>query len=172
MSVSYAVKVAQIRISKLMKIHPITNIGTATNADLYTIAVNKLECTGLDSFLLYVTQQDPNATLLTSVVGGDNQPIAQVTPEFFPFATAGAECAAVVTSLDWADQNLNDYEYIKGDAGAAGGRYIVFGTLNSTATEFNDPFEAPTSPDDAVRQTNGFVSGCCWKGSPTSNFPH
>lgn len=152
----------------VMKVYSITSLGNSpTSADLFTIAVNRMEVQGSDTFSLYVDiQADAVTSLVTgTVIGGDNEGVKQVTPEFFPYATEGAECAAFVSSLTWADNNLSDYEYVATDDGSGSTGFLVFGVLNSTKTQFNDPFD---TSGQAGRQ--GFVSGACWDAKATSNF--
>lgn len=73
------------------------------------------------------------------LTGGNNTAVVEVKPHFFPVATAGAECAAQVTDLGWADSNLTDYEWIALNT-QAGIQYFVTGVLNSSQTQANDPF--------------------------------
>jgi hypothetical protein len=146
-----------------MKVYNINNLGasTITSGDLFTIAVNTMEVNGADSYALYVTlKADSTKNLLSNELGGDNQGIKSITPEFYPYATEGAECAAFVTDLSWADNNLNDYEYVVTDNGSTKSGYLVFGVLNSSKTQFNDPFEAK----------GGFEKGACWNADVVTNF--
>lgn len=146
-----------------MKIYNLNNLGSPANGngDLFTIAVNTMEVNGADSFALYVSVQANDTRILTSgaELGGDNAGIVTVTPEFYPYATDGSECAAFVSDLSWADNNLHSYEYVVTDDGVATNGYLVFGVLNSSKTQFNDPFSG-----------TGFVKGCCWNSIPQSNF--
>ena len=150
-----------------MKVYTINSLGTSpTAADFFTIAVNKMEVQGSDTFTLYVDIEAEGVTSLVtgSLIAGDNEGVKSITPEFFPYATEGAECAAFVTSLTWADNNLHEYEYVKTDDGTNVG-YLVFGELSSTKTDFNDPFDAT-----AAGTRLGFVSAACWDASASSNF--
>ena len=144
-----------------MKVYQISNLGsaTATSGDLFTIAVNTLEVNGSDSYALYVSRQADTAKLLTNEIAGDNNGVDVLTPEFYPYATEGAECAAFVTDLSWADQNLQSYEYVKTDNGSTKSGYLVFGVLNSTKTQFNDPFSGTS-----------FQNGACWNADAVTNF--
>jgi hypothetical protein len=153
----------------VMKVYSITSLGNSPSAgDLFTIAVNKMEVQGTDTFSLYVdVQADSVTSLVTGTeIAGDNEGIKSLTPEFYPYATEGAECCAFVTSLTWADNNLHDYEYVCTDDGSGTSGFLVFGELNSTKTQFNDPFGG--SGTQAQRQ--GFVDGACWDGQIATNF--
>lgn len=150
-----------------MKVYQIENLGSSpTAADFFTIAVNKMEVQGGGKFSLYVDIEAEGVQSLVTgtLVGGDNEGVNSVTPEFFPYATEGAECAAFVTSLTWADNNLHDYEFVVTSDGTTAG-YLVFGELNSTKTQFNDPFDA-----SAAGQRLGFISAACWDAKASSNF--
>jgi len=150
-----------------MKVYKISSLGNGPSAaDFFTIAVNKMEVNDSNEFALYVDIEAEGVTSLVNgtLLAGDNEGINQVTPEFFPYATEGAECAAFVTSLTWADQNLHDYEFVVTNDGTTNG-YLVFGELNSTKTQFNDPFDA-----SAVGARLGFVSAACWDASASTNF--
>jgi len=90
-----------------------------------------------------------NATGI-AVVGGTNAPVVDVKPQYFPVATKGSECAALVSTLSWADSNLTNYDFLQLDAST----YFVTGVLNSSQTQANDPFNSTDAP--------GILSGCCW----------
>lgn len=145
-----------------MIVYKIANLGggTITAADLFTIAVNTLEVNATDDYALYVGLKAQGFTLGSAPLAGDNKGVVEVTPEFFPYATEGAECAAFVTSLTWADNNLQSYEYVVSDNGSTQTGYLVFGRLNSSKTEFNDPFQ----------KVGDFKNGACWSGNVTTNF--
>lgn len=144
-----------------MKVYAITNLGAASNGagDLFTIAVNTLEVNGSDSYALYAKVVANSQRILTTEIAGDNLGVIEVTPEFYPYATKGAECAAFVTDLSWADNNLNSYEYVKTDNGATLQGWLVFGVLNSTKTEFNDPFGSSL-----------VQNATCWNAAVVTNF--
>lgn len=137
------------------------SVGTMTqNDDLYCIAKNQViplgNGTGTTDFaILYVNVKPDGLTQSIGVkIGGTSSPTQSVTPSYFPFATEGAECAAIVSSLSWSDNNLAaGYEYIQLNVGASIA-YFVSGILTSSETDFNDPFTAA-----------GFTQGCCWEGS-------
>lgn len=153
----------------VMKVYTITSLGNTPSAgDLFTIAVNKMEVQGADTFSLYVGVQADSVTALVTgtEIAGDNEGVKSLTPEFYPYATEGAECCAFVTALTWADNNLHDYEYVVTDNGSGTAGFLVFGELNSTKTDFNDPFGGGGS--QAARE--GFVNGACWDGGNSSNF--
>jgi len=101
------------------------------------------------------------ATLKAAVpVAGTSEVEDVTTPAFFPVATKGSECAAIVSDLAWADQNLEagyEFIYLLYSATAASRRYLVCGVLNSTQTLSNDPF------GDAGTRV-GLISGqaACW----------
>ena len=93
-----------------------------------------------------------------TLVGGTSSPVTNVHPAYFPVATKGAECAALVTDLSWADSNLfAGYEYFLVETKNGTTSYFVSGILNSSQTEANDPFE----------RAKGFAAGCCWSGDYT-----
>lgn len=137
------------------------SVGTMTqNDDLYTIAKNSLIPLGngsgsTDAAILYVNVKPEGLTQSVGTkIGGTSSPVKSVTPSYFPYATEGSECAAVVSTLSWADNNLaQGYEWVQVNVGASIA-YFVSGILTSSETEFNDPFAAA-----------GFTQGCCWEGS-------
>lgn len=99
-------------------------------------------------------------TSVASVVAGTSDDEDVVTPAFYPVATKGAECAAICSSLTWADRNLEggyEYIYLLYSATAGAERYFVSGVLNSSQTLSNDPFGT-----QGVAQ--GLISGqaACW----------
>lgn len=128
------------------------------SGDLYTIAVNRLEVNAKNEMSIYVTHEAVTQTQFATAIGGDDIAIKSITPEYFPYANAGAECSAVVTDLSWADNNLEAYEWLAMVDGATT-KYLVMGVLNSSKTDFNDPFGA-VEVDHAT----------CWKGVHSSNF--
>lgn len=110
--------------------------------------------------MFYASEQATGTTIFSAAntCGGDDLAIPQVTPDFFPYATAGAECAAIVTNLSWAERNLSDFEYLL--LSKTTGRYFVTGILNSSKTEFNDPFAA----------AGGVTVAACWSGTYVKNL--
>ena len=158
-----------------------TNFGAmagGTSDDMFNLAVNEFTAT-LDndgskngcSFTVYVGQASNGqfgsggaGTSYTYQSVGSSNPVESVAPSYFPVATAGAECAAHVKSLTWADQNLlTGYDWVlyNPSAAAASQRYFVTGILNSSQTQANDPFSSTTYPDvvGAVCWAGNFVSG-------------
>lgn len=136
----------------------------ATNAGKFNVSVNQFipnegqvrtsqSKVAVDKvgFTCYIGMQD-TAWSAGTKVAGNNSAIVEVKPKYFPVATKGAECGALVSSLDWADVNLIDYEYIQ----LGTSDFFVTGVLNSSQTQANDPFDSNDSP--------GIKSGCCWNG--------
>lgn len=129
-----------------------------TKADLVTIANNRVVLPApAGSATAHTIQFETEATgttLTTSVCGGDNEAVEEVTPRYFAKAQAGQMAAAYVSSLDWADNNLLAYEYLKFQTSASGNaaRYVVSGILNVTTDESYDPFDTASGKggDDIV----------------------
>lgn len=126
---------------------------------LFAVAVNSVIPIGdggaTAKYLLYADVL-PTGTKngLGTIVGGTSNPTKSVQPAYFPFATQGAECAAVVKSLDWADANLEQgYEHMLTNNDSTNGTIFVSGVLNSSETDFNNPFSG-----------TDFLTGCCWEG--------
>lgn len=150
---------------------------SGTNDSLFNIAVNEFTSALFDNgtkpddlqFTVYVEQAANGVfgTVGTTASGdythkgaSNSIPVTSVAPSYFPVATAGSECAAVVKSLSWADSNLlTGYDYIlyNPKTTAANQRYFVTGILNSSQTQANDPFSSTTYPD--------VVKACCWAGN-------
>ena len=136
-------------------------LGTVTqNDDLYTISKNSVIPLGngassTDAAIVYINIKPTGMTQsIGSKIGGTSTPLQSVTPSYFPYATEGSECAALVTSLSWADNNLaQGYEWLQLNVGASI-VYFVSGVLTSSETDFNDPF--------AATEVN---NACCWEGS-------
>lgn len=139
---------------------------TGSNAQKFNVAVNNIILPEPKKFSLYVNQQDGATD--GALVGGTSSPIVNVHPAYFPVATKGAECAAIVTTLAWADANLfAGYEYFiledkRDGTGKGAVAYFVSGILNSSQTQANDPF-------DPSKGGTGIVAGegCCWAGDYT-----
>ena len=123
-------------------------------ADMCTIAKNNVLFNDSTHLNLYITAECQGVSTYISgatSMGGSGLAVSEINPGFYPYATAGSECAAVVKSLDWANNNLaENYEFITGTGG-----YLVSGTLTSSKTDFNDPFEISTANPH-------FVGGGCW----------
>ena len=129
-----------------------------SDAHLYTMAVNKAIPLGgggaSDAIILYASCLPTSLINFGTKIGGTSNPVKSVQPAYFPVATAGAECAALVGSLDWADSNLmTGYEFVQVNNSATP-LYFVSGVLNSGETDYNNPFE--TGGD--------FKKGACWAG--------
>lgn len=149
-----------------------------TSDDMFNLSVNEFTAS-LDnngskdqaSFTYYVSQASNgqfgsagSGTSYTYQCVGSSNPVESVAPSYFPVATAGAECAAHIKDLSWADQNLlTGYDWVlyNPSAQAASQRYFVTGILNSSQTQANDPFSTTTYPDvvNAVCWAGNFVSG-------------
>lgn len=96
------------------------------------------------SHTCYVTESVEGNTIIASgtLYGGTSEPIDNINPSFFPVATKGAECAAIVSDLAWADSNLIEgYEFFECTSTSGTPRFFVSGTLNSSQTLANDPFD-------------------------------
>lgn len=137
-----------------------------TNAGKFNVAANSIipnlgAAAGSKTapiFQLYVYQSDGNVP--GALVGGTSDPVQNVQPSYFPVATKGAECAAVVTNKSWADNNLmKGYEWLLLQTASGTTKYLVSGILNSSQTQANDPFDSTDSP--------GVDSACCWDGDYT-----
>lgn len=140
----------------------VSAITALSAADLYTLANANLNVTAnpdtsaiSGAFSVAASGQtvvDPRLGLY----GGDSYPIVEVQPSYYPKAIKGSECAALVQSLSWADENLETgYQFIK--CGTAD--FFVSGVLNSTQTQANDPF---TKPD--------IISVACWQEAYSRTF--
>lgn len=110
----------------------------------------------------YATQQAEGQTIQTAseILAGNSLPVVQRAPSYYPVATQGAECGAIVTTLGWADSNLvKGYEF----ANLATGVFFVSGVLNSSQTLSNDPFNPALGGV-------GFTAGSCWSGTYLSQM--
>jgi len=148
-----------------------------TAADLYFTAKSKLIWLNLnitgqpgnaaDKLLMWY-DEIPNGlsnlkSTASTILAGTSDDEDVCTPAFYPVATKGAECAAICSSLAWADRNLEqgyEYIYLLYSATAGAERYFVSGVLNSTQTLSNDPFGT-----QGVSQ--GLISGqaACWNSA-------
>jgi hypothetical protein len=137
--------------------------GATINAgDLYQMATANMIPSAKNAMTVYLTQRVAGSTLFPSSqeYGGNSQPAVGVSPTYFPFATAGSECAALISDLSWAHNNLElGFEYILCDDTAGALSYFVTGVLTSSETEFNDPFEPLGTKNGAV------VIASCWASS-------
>lgn len=128
------------------------SLAAATNsADIYAVAVNSaipMTVGGKDGLLLYASVLPEGiSTSLFTEIAGTSAAVLSVSPQYYPFATDGAECGALVNNLSWANDNLETgYEYIQlveRDASKSQNAvYFVSGVLNSSKTDFNDPFDS------------------------------
>lgn len=139
------------------------NINAAsTGADLFSLSKASFMFDSVKtttSLLAYVSLTGEGQTIMTGdLVAGTSTATQNVAPAYFPVATFGSECGAVVSDLAWADQNLNKgYEYIVSSVGQTT-RYFVSGVLNSSQTLSNDPF-------GTAGTGQGFINGACWSSS-------
>lgn len=146
-----------------MNAHQLTGANIAASpsaANLFTLAVARTELGATNqTYVFYSSEEATGQTILSASnrIAGDDLAVPQVTPDFFPYATAGAECAAIVTGLTWAEQNLSAFEFILVDK--VKGDYFVTGILNSSKTEFNDPFAA-----------TALAAATCWSGGYVKNL--
>ena len=91
------------------------------------------------------------------LIAGNNEAVVNVKPKFFAVATAGAECGALITNLDWADNNLSSYEWMAVGTSSTPA-YFVTGVLNSSQTDANDPF----NPASGSPFANMVTKAVCW----------
>ena len=147
-----------------------------SSAGLFTVATNQFIPSPSDTtktistscWTGYISLRDADADLTSEGLlnGGNNTPVLSVSPKYYPVATKGSECAALVSSLNWADLNLVSYEYMLLSKTQAGAEvYLVTGVLNSSQTQANDPF-------GSQGESQGLVSGkgCCWSGTYTEGL--
>lgn len=118
-----------------------------TASDLVTLANNKVLQlgTGSGSHVIQVAQEATgnSITWAAEKLGGDNESIDVVTPQFYGKATAGTMCVAYVDSITWADQNLQDYEFCSfaQNTSPYPARLLVKGVMSVTADQAYDPFD-------------------------------
>lgn len=133
------------------------------SADIYAVAVNSaipMNVNTKDGLLLYASVLPEGITTsLFKEIAGTSAAVLSVSPQYYPFATDGAECGALVNNLSWANDNLETgYEYIQlvqRDASKSiDAVYFVSGILNSSKTDFNDPFDT----------SKGVVFAANWAG--------
>jgi hypothetical protein len=142
-----------------------------TSQGLFTTAVNQFipTATASPSSVLnttvtcYINVIDSGTTIPGYLSAGNNNPILDVMPKYYPTATKGAECSAMVDNLSWADKNLTNYEYVLLSTAQGKITYFVTGILNSSQTLANDPFGSQGT-------TDGFLSGTCWNGQYTEGL--
>ena len=130
--------------------------GASSGADLCTLARSIFRdisrATAGDATLtLHVDEVVEGQTVLDDgvLVAGTSDPVDSINPSFYPVATKDSECAALVTSLSWADRNLRaGYEWCNTWDGTKK-IYFVSGILNSSQTDANDPFTQSTVQEAA-----------------------
>lgn len=160
------------RILEAMETHKATlsTVASTTSAqNLFTCARGAWIVNGTDA-TVYLDEVAQGQTLFdaTTQIAGTSEPAEAVQPAFYPVATKFAECAAIVSDMQWADKNLNKgYEFMTLAVDATtrlGVTFFVSGVLNSTQTQANDPFGS-----EGVAQ--GLTTGACWAGaySPGQN---
>lgn len=116
-------------------------------SDLISIACNKVVLPAAPSstskHTIQIEQVATGSTLVADAteLGGDNDAIDQITPRYFSKATAGTRCVAFVSSLDWADENLTEYEFLKFQV-SSNGRFLVSGVMSTDAEEGFNPFSS------------------------------
>ena len=114
-------------------------------ADLITIAHNPVVVPGGSNGTHFVQfeQECSGSSLSYTDLGGDNEPIETITPRFFAVATKGAKAVALVSSLDWANSNLLNYEYLRFEDSTNSNAevFLVSGIINVTAYDGYDPFD-------------------------------
>ena len=146
-----------------MKIYSLDLTGAAkvfSSADLYTLANANIQVTanaGTTAVSAIVAFDAEGQTIFakTGILGGTSNPVESVAPSYYPKAVMGAECGAHVSTLSWADQNLNTgYQFVKTERG-----YFVAGVLNSTQTDANDPFDSPSIYNGSQQ---GVKQAACW----------
>jgi len=116
----------------------------------------------------YVDEVAEGATVHTSqgTVAGNSTPVITRAPSYFPVATRGSECAAIIEGFAWADANLlKGYEFCELSAAQGVSTYFVSGVLNSSQTLANDPFD-----NAAGKGGEGMVSAACWSDSYASGM--
>lgn len=121
-------------------------------ADLYTAARGQwLINSSSVAYVILSETADGNSKFTGSSIAGTSQPAMNVQPEFYPVATKGAEAGCTVSSLSWADKNLEaGYEWIQ----LGSGSYFVSGVMNSSQTLANDPFDASKGGAGIVTSAN------------------
>lgn len=111
-----------------------------TAADLYTGARASWQINSSSiAYVLLTEVADGNTKFTGANIAGTSTPATNVQPDFYPVATKGAEAGCIVSTLSWADLNLEEgYEWVL----LAAGKYFVSGVMNSSQTLANDPFDA------------------------------
>ena len=88
----------------------LVTFGTSPNsADLYTASKAKWILVSSTKANVYLDEKASGDTkFATSVLAGTSVPATEVQPEFFPVATKGAECGALVTCLLYTSPSPRD----------------------------------------------------------------
>ena len=138
----------------------LTSVTAWSSADIYTLANANLLITNDPASAtimgVFLCEAD-GQTIIGATAGGSSIPLHVIQPAYYPKAILGAECGAVVSTLNWANENLQKgYQFV-----AVSGGFFVSGVLNSTQTDANDPF---TSPDI----TRNLVA--CWREDYTVTY--
>lgn len=139
-----------------------TMSSVGTGADFFSLAKASFmfdEDKASTNLIAYVTLTGEGQTIMNGdLAGGTSTATQNIAPAYFPVATFGSECGAIVDNLAWADSNLNKgYEWILLNGGASP-NYFVSGVLNSSQTLSNDPF-------GTAGTAIGFKTGACWSSS-------
>ena len=142
-----------------------TDTGKWMFASNFVVASAYNQSGGTPELMLYLEQQTPGGVKTGTEIGGTSEPENTVSPSFFPVATKGAECAAIVSDLSWAEKNLfAGYEYLRiQDNGQGAPKFFVNGILNSSQTQANDPFASSqpgiTGPTDCACWAGDYIVG-------------
>jgi hypothetical protein len=130
--------------------------GAPTAADLYTGAKASWQInSSTTAYVLLDETADGNIKFTGTSVAGTSSPARNVQPDFYPVATKGAEAGCIVSTLSWADLNLEEgYEWVQLGTSV----YFVSGVMNSSQTLANDPF-------DSTKGGAGIVHSANWNGT-------
>lgn len=136
----------------ILKITFSTFASNPNAADLYTASrASWLINSTSAAYVILNETADGNSKFGLSPIAGTSQPAMNVQPEFYPVATKGAEAGCTVTTLAWADKNLEaGYEWVQLGSSA----YFVSGVMNSSQTLANDPFDASKGGAGIVTSAN------------------
>lgn len=131
---------------KIVSVAATFDESTLSNADLITIGINPCQVDATGALVVHVSTEVNGASLGTPL-SGDNAPVLTITPSQLPKAVAGARFFGTMTSLDWAEKHLTNYEYWKflDSANANRATWYVSGFLNVTTDDGYDPLDAATN---------------------------
>lgn len=135
------------------------NSDASTANGLYMLAKTTMQFTA-SGIIANINELPSGFSPTGTTVGVDDEAILSPTPDFFPFATKGAEAAAKTTDLSWFELNMIDYEVVTYSISTTK-YYLGFGVMNSSKTEFNDPFDTTKY---------GLSIAACWAGTSSPNF--